>query len=127
MKLAISQIKKRLPFEFEYDYDLMSNLVNKPDIIACNNCHITGVIYESQEDRFLVRLSVKIDLIGLCAISLEEVPFHLEFKEDIYFSYEEDSEDYLIERETLNIDEAVLSEIVLNLPYRFLKDEYLDS
>ena len=127
MKLAISQIRKKLPFNFSYDFDLMANLVNKPDLLACKKCLVEGVIFEQSNERFLVRMSFDLDLVFQCAISLEEVPYQLQFDQDVYFSYDDSDDDYPIERETLNIDLAVLSEIVINLPYRVVKEEYEDT
>ena len=51
MKWAIAQLRKlSKPFDFEYDYDLMNQLVNKDDILECMKCHISGTCYEVSYD-----------------------------------------------------------------------------
>lgn len=126
MKFALSQLRKfELPYHFEYDYNLMENLKHKDDILDVLKCHIDGAILHANADRVEVELEVDCVLKMQCAISLEEVIYPLNFSSTVMFDYYDD-DSYPIDGQTVNIDNAVLSEIVINLPYRVVKDEYLD-
>ena len=62
----------------------------------------------------------------VCSVSLLDVNVPLNFDTQIRFSYsiDDSSDDYLITKDTINLDEAVLSEIVLNLPLKVVKEGY---
>jgi uncharacterized metal-binding protein YceD (DUF177 family) len=126
MKYAISQIRKFIkPYHFEYDIEQDKLVSIRQDVIRFDKCHITGTLEEPRQEHYVVTLCINADLIMQCAVSLEEVPYHLEFSEKVIFGYEED-DDYLIQGETLDIDEAVRTETILNLPYRVVKEGYED-
>ena len=127
MKWAIPQLRKLAkPFSFEYDFDLFNELQVKNDIKAVNKCHINGVCYEVSYDEYLFNLSIDIELVMVCSVSLLDVIVPLEFDTQIRYSYsiDDSSDDYLITKDTINLDEALLSEIVLNLPLKVVKEGY---
>ena len=127
MKWAIPQLRKLAkPFVFEYDYDLYNELVVKEDIKDVIKCHIKGECYEVSYDEYLFNLNIDIELVMVCSVSLLDVLVPLKFDTQIRFSYsiDDSSDDYLITKDTINLDEAVLSEIVLNLPLKVVKEGY---
>ena len=127
MKWAIPQLRKLAkPFSFEYDYDLYNELVVKEDIKDVIKCHIKGECYEVSYDEYLFNLNIDIELLMVCSVSLLDVNVPLNFDTQIRFSYsiDDSSDDYLITKDTINLDEAVLSEIVLNLPLKVVKEGY---
>ena len=127
MKWALAQLRKlEKPFTFEYDYDLMSSLVNKDDIIAVKKCHIIGKCYEVAYEEYMFELDINADLVMQCAISLLDVDVPLNLQTTVRFSYlgDDSSDDYPIIKDTIDLDTAVLSEIVLNIPYRVVKEGY---
>ena len=127
MKWAIPQLRKLAkPFTFEYDYDLLNELVVKDDIKDVKKCHVSGVCYEVSYDEYLFDLNIDAELIMVCSVSLLDVLVPLKFDTQIRFSYsiDDSSDDYLITKDTINLDEALLSEIVLNLPLKVVKEGY---
>ena len=62
----------------------------------------------------------------VCSVSLLDVLVPLQFDTQIRFSnsIDDSSDDYLITKDTINLDEALLSEIVLNLPLKVVKEGY---
>ena len=130
MKWAIPQLRKLTkPFEFEYDFDLMNELVNKDDILDVLKCHIKGNCYEVSYDEYLFDLDIDTELKMVCSVSLLDVLVPLKFKTQVRFSYliDDSSDDYPIIKDTINLDEAVLSEIVLNIPFKVVKEGYEDE
>ena len=128
MKFAVSQIRKyKDGFPFETDFDITKE-IQRVDLIGQNKCHIKGLIFEPKRDFFLVRLSFDLELVMACAVSLEEVIVSLQFDQDVTYTYDPDPEgdDYEIVRDTLDLDQAFITEIVLNLPYRVVKEGYED-
>jgi uncharacterized metal-binding protein YceD (DUF177 family) len=127
MKWAIPQLRKLAkPFTFEYDYDLLNELVVKDDIKDVKKCHISGVCYEVSYDEYLFDLNIDLELVMVCSVSLLDVFVPLTFNTKVRYSYsiDDSSDDYLITKDTINLDEAVLSEIVLNIPLKVVKEGY---
>ena len=121
MKWAIPQLRKLAkPFSFEYDFDLFNELQVKDDIKEVKKCHVDGVCYEVSYDEYLFDLNIDLELVMVCSVSLLDVLVPLKFSTQIRFSYsiDDSSDDYLITKDTINLDEALLSEIVLNLPLK---------
>lgn len=127
MKWAVPQIRKLAkPFSVDYDFDLKEHLSGFDDIVAVNKCHISGKCFETSYDEFLFDLDIELELVMICSVTLDEIIVPLDFDTQIRFSYNDDdsSDDYLITKDTVNLDEAVLSEIVLNLPLKVVKEGY---
>ena len=127
MKWAIPQLRKLAkPFSFEYDFDLFNELQVKDDIKAVNKCHVKGLCYETSYDEYLFELNVELELVMVCSVSLLDVIVPLQFDTQVRFSnsIDDSSDDYLITKDTINLDEALLSEIVLNLPLKVVKEGY---
>ena len=127
MKWAIPQLRKLAkPFSFEYDFDLFNELQVKNDIKEVKKCHVQGVCYEVSYDEYLFNLSIDIELVMVCSVSLLDVIVPLEIDTQVRYSYsiDDSSDDYLITKDTINLDEALLSEIVLNLPLKVVKEGY---
>ena len=127
MKWAIPQLRKLAkPFTFEYDYDLLNELVVKGDIKDVKKCHVSGVCYEVSYDEYLFDLNIDLELVMVCSVSLLDVFVPLTFDTKVRYSYsiDDSSDDYLITKDTINLDEAVLSEIVLNIPLKVVKEGY---
>ena len=127
MKWAIPQLRKLAkPFTFEYDYDLKNALVNKEDVLDVKKCHIQGECFEVSYDEYLFNLDIDLELVMVCSVSLLEVLVPLKFNTEVRFSYSTDdsSDDYLITKDTINLDDAILSEIVLNIPLKVVKEGY---
>ena len=127
MKWAIPQLRKLAkPFSFEYDFDLMSELVSTNDILEVKKCHIEGKCFEASYDEYLFDLNIDAELIMECSVSLLPVLVPLSFNTQVRFSYsiDDSSDDYLITKDTINLDDAVLSEIVLNIPLKVVKEGY---
>ena len=129
MKWAVAQLRKlKKPYSFEYDFDLMNALTNSGDVLECHACHIDGIMREYGVDEYQFDLHIELDLVMQCAVSLEPVDVSLDFDTTVRYSYDDDdsSDNYLILKETVDLDEAVLSEIILNIPYRVVKEGYED-
>ena len=127
MKYAISQIRKFIkPYHFEYSPELEIFAGLRDDIIRFNSCFVEGILENPNEDRYVISLKVVADLMMQCAVSLEEVPYRLEFEEKLFIGYDIDQDDYVIEKETIDLDQIVKNEILLHLPYRIVKEGFED-
>ena len=98
----------------------------KNDIKEVKKCHVNGVCHEVGYDEYLFDLNVELELVMVCSVSLLDVLVPITFDTQIRFtnSIDDSSDDYLITKDTINLDEALLSEIVLNLPLKVVKEGY---
>ena len=88
--------------------------------------NVKGVCYEVSYDEYLFDLNVDLELVMVCSVSLLDVLVPLQFNTKVRFtnSIDDSSDDYLITKDTINLDEALLSEIVLELPLKVVKEGY---
>ena len=107
----------------------MDALVNTNDILGVEKCHIKGVCHEVSYNQYMFNLEIECELKMMCSVSLEEVLVPVEFDTEVRFSYDIDdsSDDYPITKDTINLDDAVLSEIVLNIPLKVVKEGFEDQ
>ena len=71
-------------------------------------------------------VAIEISLIVQCSITLEEIPYQIKTTKTVFYSFDKDavsSDDYIIiEGQTLNTREEVLSEILIEKPMKFVKE-----
>ena len=82
---------------------------------------ITGQIFE---DLLMLKMHISVDVIGVCAYSLDDVPLHLDFDDSLEISNEvEDDDTIFYEPNALfDIDPYILSSIVSEIPPIIIKE-----
>jgi len=121
MRLTLAQLRKfKMPYKFEENLDLKDDLISFEDILDSGLTHVAGVINEVAHDEFEVELNIKVDLILEGAITLARVPFTVKAKAKELFivTKTDDSSYFMIEGQTLDTKEAVLTNIICNKPMR---------
>ena len=118
MRFTLAQLRKlRMPYHFEEELDLSDELNDFEDIISVSNCKVKGEIRERGTDTYLIHFDINVDLIMQCAVTLEEVPYHIETTADELFSNDETLEEaFSIEGQTIDTSEAVLTNILIAKP-----------
>lgn len=82
--------------------------------------NITGSIFE---DLLMLKVKVEVDVIGVCAYTLEDVPLHIKTTDNIEISNEiEDDDTIFFEKDNIfEIDPYILSIIVSEIPPKIVK------
>ncbi len=122
MRWALAQLRKlQMPYSFEEDMNLENELVGFEDILAVKQAKVSGVIEDIANDRYLVRMNIQAKLVLESAISLKPLDFKITTSvEEVYaqsLQYE-DEDVSLIECQTLDTTDAVVTQILCEKPMR---------
>ncbi len=124
MKWTLGQLAKMSkPIVVDYELDLSNNLDKMPDVKAISMVKISGNGYELGFDEYVFSLDIKCDLTMTCAISLEDVLYPLDFHTDEIFKTENnDGDDVNLVTNVIDLDEVILSNIIMRIPMKFVKE-----
>ena len=119
MKLTLAQLRKlQMPYRYSEELDLKEDLVDFEDIIDTSLVHVDYEIRERGIDTYLVDFKYEVTLTMQCSITLEGVDVVIsEEASEIFSTTEDEIEDvFLIEGQTLDTKEAVLTNVLINKP-----------
>lgn len=124
MKWTLGQLAKiSKPIEVNYELNLDEFLDKMPDVKAISPVKINGMGYELGFDEYVFSLDIKCELTMICAISLEDVIYPLEFHTDEIFKTENnDGDDVNLVTNVIDLDQVVLSNIIMRIPMKVVKD-----
>ena len=119
MKLTLAQLRKlQMPYRYSEELDLKAELVDFEDIIDTSLVHVDYEIRERGIDTYLVDFKYEVTLTMQCSITLNEVEYDIcEEGSEIFSTTEDEIEDvFLIEGQTLDTKEAIVTNILINKP-----------
>lgn len=127
MRYTLAQLRKmKFPYTEENEYDFSEELNGFEDIISSNSAKVFEKIRNIGSDSFEVILDIDISLIVQCSVTLEEMPYQIKTLKTVYYTFDKEivsSDDYIIiDGQTLDTREEVLSEILIEKPMKFVKD-----
>lgn len=124
MKWTLGQLAKiEKPIVVNYELNLSENLDKMPDVKAISMVKISGEGYELGFDEYVFSLDVKCELTMVCAISLEDVIYPLEFHTDEIFKTENnDGDDVNLVTNVIDLDQVILSNIIMRIPMKVVKE-----
>ena len=104
------------------DINFSSQKFDENHVRRINKCSVR-VDATEYEDVLRVQVSGEADVIASCSYTLEDVPLKVKFKEDFYFSSEEDnSQDCYFEPSVnVNLDPHILALILAEVPHNITK------
>ena len=126
MRFTLAQLRKiSMPYSFDESLDLSEELDGHEDIISTGPCHVHTVIKERGIDTYLCIFNINIKLTLEDSVSLEEVPYLIETTAEEIFSTSDEIEDvFLIDGQTLDTKEAILTNILIAKPMSFTNEEF---
>ena len=118
MKLTLAQLRKlQMPYRYSEELDLKAELVDFEDIIDTSLVHVDYEIRERGIDTYLVEFKYEVTLTMQCSITLNEVEYVISEEGSEIFSTTDEVEDvFLIEGQTLDTKEAILTNVLINKP-----------
>lgn len=126
MRFALAQLRKMaMPYSFDESMDLSNELNGFEDIISSKPCEVHATIKERGIDTYLLSFDFKIELIMEDAVSLEPVSYVIESTAEEIFTTDSEMEDvFLIDGQTLDTKEAVLTNILIQKPMSVTNEEF---
>lgn len=118
MKLTLAQLRKlQMPYRNSEELDLKAELVDFEDIIDTSLVHVDYEIRERGIDTYLVDFKYEVTLTMQCSITLNAVDYLIKEEGSEIFSTTDEVEDvFLIEGQTLDTKEAIVTNILINKP-----------
>lgn len=117
-----------MPYKFVDELDLSKDLDGFEDIIKASVCRVEGTLKERGIDTYLYEFSISIDLELEDAISLKAIPYKINAKASELFTTDSNLEDViLIEGQTLDTYDAVLTAVICNKPMAYTEEEFEDD
>ena len=105
----------------EDDIIFAHEMAENSNVRAIPFCHIKGHALRF-DDILTINLEIKAKIIAICAYSLEDVELKLSIKDEINFSYEEESESTFKEsNDPFELDQYILGIILANVPINVTK------
>lgn len=117
MLFTLAQLRKLpMPYKFQDDINIKDDLVGVEGILDIQNLIINGTISLIDDDSYKIAFNLKCTLVLESAISLKEIPYELDIDFTEYFSKEDDDESFMINGQTLDTKEAIITNILINKP-----------
>lgn len=125
MKWSIQQLQKLTtkPYHFDEYLDFSELANDVSDIIKINPVHIVGEVSYIKEGTFRIRYNVDALLVMECGLTLEPVDYVFNKDYDEIFSTNATEEEFQIEKNTIDMDEAVWSNIIIDKPIVVTRDD----
>lgn len=125
MKWSLQQLQKiaNFPFLFEAKYDFKKNLDKKEDVLDIGLAHVKGTITRIADETYEFDYDVDVSLTMACSLTLEPVEFHLQESFNEVYSTTENDDWYKIEKNAIDLEEMVWTNIVMALPIRIVRED----
>ena len=125
MRFTLAQLRKYpMPHKFNEVLDLSEELDGFEDIIKANPCYVEGEIKERGVDTYLVSFNFEIELIMEDSVSLKEISYIIEANaEEIYTTDDLIEDGFLIDGQTVDTKEAVLTNVLIAKPMSYTVEE----
>lgn len=117
-----------MPYKFNDELDLSKDLNGFEDILSSSICKVEGTLKERGIDTYLYEFSISVELVLEDAVSLEAIPYQINAKASELFTTDDTLEDVtLIEGQTLDTYDAVLTAVICNKPMAYTKEDFEDD
>ena len=123
MRFTLAQLNKlQLPYEFIDDVDLKDDLIGLEGILDIKSLNVKGKIKSEFNGIYKIGFNLQCILVLECAISLKPVEYEIETSFDEEFSLNENDDCFLINGQTLDTKEAIITNLLINKPVRVIAD-----
>ena len=126
MRFTLAQLRKfNMPYEYDEQIDLKSDLVGLEDIVDSSICNVHSVIRDRGDGSFKINFKINLTLTLEDAVSLSHIEFPIDIDAEEIFSDDESIEDaFLIEGITLDTKEAIVANILINKPMTTSNEDF---
>lgn len=124
MKWSLQQLYRlgKAPFSFKSEYDFKDRIQDIDDILDISIVTVEGVGQNVNDDRYMFTLHIKCNLVLECARTLDPVDFPIDLEIVEIYDTEDDGEVNVVEKNTIDLEDAVWENIYLEKPMRIFKE-----
>ncbi|MCB9498328.1 MAG: DUF177 domain-containing protein [Bacillales bacterium] len=124
MKYSVNELKRKLTVDNKIEGTISFKDKISEEILDVADTKISGTFdYIKESDEFVFFLHVKTSIMAPCALTLKPVKVLVDFDTELIYTFKvTDDDSFLIEGNTIDLDEIIWSEIYLHLPVRVLSE-----
>lgn len=128
MKWSLQQLFKynKKEFSFSTTYDFKEYIKDIDDILDIKEVYVDGIGQNIVDDRYRFDLKIRTVLVLEDSRTLDPVHFPIDINVTEYYDVIESNDDEdvrVIEKNTIDLEDAVWENILLSKPIRVVKDE----
>lgn len=132
LKWSLQQLYRlgKQPFSFTCEYDFKERIADIDDILDISKVQVEGVGQNVNNDRYMFQLHIKCLMVLECARTLDPVDFPIELDVVEIYDTIDDGEVNFVEKNTIDLEDAVWENIYLEKPMRIFKEgttQYKDN
>ncbi len=132
MKWSLQQLYRfgKNSFKFSGEYDFSEKIKDIDDILDISNVKVEGIGQNINDDRYMFNLHITCDLVLECARTLDPVDFPIDLEVIEIYDTVDDGEVNYVEKNTIDLEDAVWENIYLEKPMRVFKEgstQYTDD
>lgn len=124
MKWSLQQLYRlgKQPFNFSGEYDFKDRIKDIDDILDISIVNVEGFGQNINEDRYMFQLHITCNLVLECARTLDPVDFPIDLEVTEIYDTIDDGEVNFVEKNTIDLEDAVWENIYLEKPMRIFKE-----
>ena len=125
MKWSLLQLNKiqKFPYSFKTELDFKETIKDIDDIYDIDTVYVEGEIYRLDDETYQFKYQIRTKLVLQCSLTLDPVDYDFINDYDEIFSKEENDDYFLIENNTIDLDEIVWSNIIIDKPINVHKED----
>ena len=132
MKWSLQQLYRlgKNEFNFSGEYDFSERIKDIDDILDISIVNVIGVGKNINDDRYLFQMHITCKMVLECARTLDPVDFPIDLNIVEIYDTIDDGEVNYIEKNTIDLEDAVWENIYLEKPMRIYKEgttQYTDD
>lgn len=123
MKWTLSLVPKmKIPIVAENELDLSEYIDKFIDVEFISLVDVSAIGYEIDEG-FVFTFDIRATLKMRCAVTLDLIDYELDVQTDEIFAYDNKEADdiYLIKNDIIDLEEAIVANVVLAIPLKVVK------
>jgi uncharacterized protein len=124
LKWSLQQLYRlgKQKFNFSGEYDFHDRIEDIDDILDISIVSVEGVGQNINEDRYMFQLHITCNMVLECARTLEPVDFPIDMVVVEIYDTVDDGEVNFIDKNTVDLEDAVWENIYLEKPMRIFKE-----
>jgi uncharacterized protein len=124
MKWTLGQLAKiqNFPYRFKETFLFKEHIHTIDDLIDIGECEVEGKLYRIDYDTYRLELTIKVELVIACALTLNPVKYPMNIKVSEIYSTVDDKEYNLIDKNTIDLSEIVWTSIIIEKPIKVVSE-----
>ena len=123
LKWSLQQLYRfgKTPFKFSGECDFSERIKDIDDILDISIVKVEGVGQNINDDRYMFTIHITCNLVLECARTLDPVDFPIDLEVVEEYDTIDDGEVNYVEKNTVNLEDAIWENIYLEKPMRVFK------